>query len=240
MPVFLSVPLCVLMGYLMGCFNPAYLFARAKGFDIRETGSGNAGASNAAITMGKGVGVVSALLDIFKAWLAVKLALHLFPALTYAPEIAGTFCILGHIFPVFMHFRGGKGLACLGGVILAFNVKVFLVALLAELLLVLITNYICFAAISMSIIYPILYGFMTARPVGALILALVIPAILYKHIENLRRIRAGTEARFSSLWHREADLERIAQNSARGVQPDSTDKAPDDEDKTTRNSNGES
>lgn len=212
MPVWLSVILCILMGYFIGCINPAYLFARIRGFDIRKTGSGNAGASNAVIVMGKAVGIISAILDIAKGVLSVRLAMLLFPALVYAGEIAGVACILGHIFPVFMGFRGGKGLAALGGVILAFDPRVFLIMLLLEILLIFITDYICFTAITASVIFPILHGFMTGRVIGALILAIAVPAILYKHMENLRRIKAGTEAHFSLLWHRDKEAQRLEAN----------------------------
>ena len=84
MSIWLSVILCALLGYLLGCINPAYLIARARGFDIRSRGSGNAGASNAVITMGKAAGVFSAIIDIFKAWLAVCLATRYFTALSAA------------------------------------------------------------------------------------------------------------------------------------------------------------
>lgn len=212
MPVWLSVILCILMGYLIGCINPAYLFARIRGFDIRKTGSGNAGASNAVIVMGKTVGIISAILDIAKGVLSVRLAMLLFPELVYAGEIAGVASILGHIFPVFMGFRGGKGLAALGGVILAFDIRIFLIMLLLEILLIFITDYICFTAITASVIFPILHGFMTGQVIGALILAIAVPAILYKHMENLRRIRAGTEAHFSLLWHRDKEAQRLEAN----------------------------
>ncbi len=106
MSIWLSVILCALLGYLLGCINPAYLIARARGFDIRSRGSGNAGASNAVITMGKAAGVFSAIIDIFKAWLAVCLATRYFTALSVggipvAGEIAGVACMLGHMFPFY-------------------------------------------------------------------------------------------------------------------------------------------
>ncbi|MGN1445913.1 MAG: glycerol-3-phosphate acyltransferase [Eubacteriales bacterium] len=227
MPVWLSAILCILMGYFIGCINPAYLFARIRGFDIRKTGSGNAGASNAVIVMGKTVGIISAILDIAKAVLSVRLAILLFPKLVYAGEIAGVACILGHIFPVFMGFRGGKGLAALGGVILAFDPRVFLIMLLLEILLIFITDYICFTAITASVIFPILHGFMTGQVIGALILAIAAPAILYKHMENLRRIKAGTEAHFSLLWHRDKEAQRLEANMGKQEEGSNSDSNSD-------------
>ena len=115
----MSVVVCSAMGYLIGTINPAYIFGKLRGFDIRERGSGNAGATNVVLIMGKLAGLVCALLDIFKSYAAYKLARLLFPMLTFAGILAGCACVLGHIFPVWMHFSGGKGLACIGGLILA-------------------------------------------------------------------------------------------------------------------------
>lgn len=220
MPVWLSVILCALMGYLLGCINPAYLIARARGFDIRSRGSGNAGASNAVITMGKGVGVFSALFDILKASLAVFLAGRLFPRLVVggiviAGELAGVCCMMGHMFPIFMGFRGGKGLACLGGLILADDWRLFLGLLVVTLLVVLIADYICIAPLAITVVYPLLRGLTTGSLATALILCIAIPPVWGKHMVNIKRIANGTEAHFSLLWNREKELDRVAQGAAR-------------------------
>lgn len=207
--------LCMILGYTIGTLNPAFLIAHLKGFDIREKGSGNAGASNALITMGTAAGVFSALFDIGKAWLAVTLARHFFPALTYAAEVAGVYTILGHIFPLTMGFRGGKGLASLGGVVLAFNGKVFCMLFLAELVLALILDYICVVPITASVIFPVIYYFITGQIFGTVLYAFLAPLYLYKHLENLRRIRAGTEAKLSYLWSKDEEVLRM-KREARG------------------------
>lgn len=204
-----STIFCMAAGYLIGTFNPAFLIAKWQGFDIRERGSGNAGASNAIITMGKGVGIFSALFDIAKAVFAVWLARRFFPELTYAAEIAGICTILGHIFPFAMHFRGGKGLACLGGVILAFSAKVFWIMLAIELVITLIVDFIVVVPLTASVAFPIVYYFVTGKVIGAVLYALMVPVFFYKHVENLKRIRNGTEAHFSFLWRRDAEIERI-------------------------------
>lgn len=219
MPVWLSVILCALMGYLLGCINPSYIIARARGFDIRSRGSGNAGASNAVITMGKGVGIFSALFDIFKASLAVFLAGRLFPRLVVggvviAGELAGVCCMMGHMFPVFMGFRGGKGLACLGGLILADDWRLFLGLLVVTLLAVLISDYICIAPLMLTVVYPLLRGVTTGSLATALILCIAIPPVWGKHMVNIKRIASGTEVHFSLLWNREEELDRVAQSSA--------------------------
>ena len=207
---FLKLLLCGLSGYLIGSINPAYLIARTRGFDIRKHGSGNAGASNAVITMGKKTGAFIALFDIIKAVVSVWIARYfILPGVAYASCLAGTACIIGHIFPIFMRFRGGKGLACLGGVILALNPMVFAVLICIELVLVLIIDYICIVPITASLIYPALYGSITDDNVGAVIFMVATVVILYKHVENVRRIRNGTEAHFSYLWKKDHEIERL-------------------------------
>lgn len=201
-----------LMGYLIGCINPSYLIAKYNGFDIRDRGSGNAGASNAVITMGKKVGAFSAVFDIVKAYASVKLAAILFPAFALAAEVAGVFCILGHIFPVSMHFHGGKGLACLGGVILGFSAPLFIVLLSVEILLALIVDYICIVPITASIIFPMIYFIFTHNVGGTLLLSVASAVILFKHLENINRIRKGTEAHLSFLWKRDEEIRRVQEN----------------------------
>ena len=200
---------CALLGYFVGCINPAYMISKIKGFDIRKRGSGNAGASNAVITMGKRVGILIALFDIVKAFAVVRVSMLLFPTFVLAMPITGAACILGHIFPVFMGFRGGKGLACLGGVILAFHEVTFLIMLLSELVLVLIVDYICVVPITASIIFPIVYAKMTGEYIGALVLGGISVIMILKHIENLKRIRNGMEMHFSYLWKKNREIERL-------------------------------
>lgn len=203
---------CSLIGYGIGVVNPSYLIAKNKGHDIREEGSGNAGASNALILFGKAVGFLCAILDIMKAFLAVRLTKGLFPGFRHCLAVTGTACILGHIFPFYMGFKGGKGLACLGGTILAYDWKVFLIMLGAALLLALITDYICFVPITAAIALPVIYGIMEKDGLGAAILSIVAVVVFIKHLENLKRIRNGTELHLSYLWHPQAEVERIKEN----------------------------
>ena len=102
------------LGYAIGNLNPAYVMGLRKGYDIRKKGSGNAGATNLMILEGKKAGAFVMCFDISKAAVSVGLARKLFLQSGYAGEAAGVGCILGHMYPALMHFRGGKGLACLG------------------------------------------------------------------------------------------------------------------------------
>ena len=196
-------------GYLIGMVNPAYIFGRLRGFDIRGRGSGNAGATNVTLVMGKAAGLLCMFLDILKSFIAYRLAKALFPARVCAGIIAGVACILGHIFPLWMGFSGGKGLACIGGLVLAYNWRLFLLMLAAEILLVLIFQYICIMPISVSIVFPIVYSTQTGDAAGTLALVALIPVIVYKHLPNLRRILSGQEARISWLWNAEKEEARL-------------------------------
>lgn len=205
----MHVVFCGTMGYLLGSINPAYIFGKLRGFDIRKRGSGNAGATNVTLVMGKAVGLVCALLDIFKSFIAYRLAKALFPLSVFAGVLSGCACILGHIFPVWMGFAGGKGLACIGGLILAYNWKLFLLLLAMEIILALVTNYICVMALSITLIFPVIYAVQTGDVTGTLLLCTLIPVVYYKHLPNIRRILSGREARLSWLWNAKAEEDRL-------------------------------
>ncbi|MCM1506192.1 MAG: glycerol-3-phosphate acyltransferase [Ruminococcus flavefaciens] len=205
----MQIVLCSLLGYLIGNINPAYILSKLKGFDIRERGSGNAGASNVTMVMGKKAGVFTALFDIFKAFSATIIAVHLFPQIRYAKILAGVSCIMGHIFPFFMKFHGGKGLACLGGLILSFNQTVFFSLLLIEVIIALAVDYICIVAPSGAVIFTFVYAFITGDPTGTFLLAVVSVIILFKHIENFERIHNGEEAHISFLWNKNNEINRL-------------------------------
>lgn len=148
----------LLASYLVGSINPSYIIGRLKGIDIRKQGSGNAGASNATVVLGKWVGIFSGVFDILKATGVMLLFPLIFGNIPYLAECAGVACIVGHIFPIFMNFKGGKGLACFGGLVLAIDPRLFGLILAAEILLLLLVDYICIVPITAVIIIPIVYG----------------------------------------------------------------------------------
>lgn len=206
-----SVFVCMALGYLVGGLNPAFLMAKAKGFDIRSRGSGNAGASNAVILMGKSAGLFCALFDIFKAYFIFKLTMRLYPLYKILPIIAGVCCILGHMFPIAMNFRGGKGLATLGGVILAYSPVWFAILIFTELCLAIALNYICVVAPSASLIFMIIL-FVNHGAAYAIAFLPVVIAIFYRHMDNFKRIYYGVEARFSFLWNKQNEENRVREN----------------------------
>lgn len=196
------------IGYTLGSINPAYIIGSRKGYDIREKGSGNAGATNVMLLEGKAAGTFVTAFDMGKAAAAVKISETLFPEYESAGETAGAAAVLGHMFPAYMGFRGGKGLACLGGTILALGKKDFSYMMLAEICVLFATKYLCFVPMSASVIYPLYRGITTGNWKGAAILGTVAPPVFIKHIENLKRISEGKEFKVSFLWKKLEELER--------------------------------
>ena len=205
------VSLCILIGYLIGNFSPAYLFGKTKGYDIREEGSGNVGATNAFILVGKHAFFITALLDILKAFIAWKICEFLFPAFPVAGPLAAVACIIGHMYPVLLGFHGGKGLASLGGAVLAWRWQWFFLLLGIAILLAFATRYVCLVAPTMSLVIPGCYYWQTGFLAGALILLIPAVPIFIKHWENFVHIYEGTEMRTSFIWNKEAELKRIGQ-----------------------------
>lgn len=197
------------MGYAIGNINPAYIMGLRRGYDIRKRGSRNAGATNLMILEGKKAGTFVMCFDISKAVFSVGLAHRLLGSSGLAGEAAGTGCILGHMYPALMRFRGGKGLACLGGVILSFGVHDFLITLFLESVLLMATRYLCLVPITGAVFYPVYHGIERGDWRAAAILGLVTLPMLSKHVENLERIKQGKELKLDFLWDKDGELDRI-------------------------------
>ena len=198
----------VVLGYLMGCSSMAYYIGKWKKQDVRQAGTGNLGASNTAVLFGWGAAIAVAIHDIGKAFLAVLLCRWLFPELAYAGVAAGVASVVGHIFPCFLKFKGGKGMASYFGIILALNWKMALLLAVVLVLITLITDYISLAAISMSLVSPV-YTAVVAHNVGvALILAVGTAVMLCKHRENIVRIATHREIGLRSTARGEKRIDR--------------------------------
>ncbi|MBQ8496390.1 MAG: glycerol-3-phosphate acyltransferase [Clostridia bacterium] len=182
---------CILIGYFLGCISPSYLFSKIKKVDLRNHGTGNLGGSNTMMVLGKSYGLIVMLFDVMKAFLAVEICLKIFPKLMYAGIVAGTSAVLGHNFPFYLRFHGGKGLASLGGFILAESPQQFLFLLLVCAALTLIINYICVLPVSASILYPFLAG-LKYRSFSAFFIALLCStSVIYRHRQNIKDAREG-------------------------------------------------
>ena len=188
----------VLMGYLLGTSSMSYYLARLNQVDIRNQGSKNLGASNAMILMGWKAGILVGIHDIGKAFLAVYLMKYFFPDVLYVKEIAGVACVIGHIFPFYLKFKGGKGFASYVGMMFALNWKVGIVVGIAIILVTLITDYIVSGTITTIVSVPIILGFLNKSMILAGILCIASLVIAYKHRENFVRMYNGTEIGFRS------------------------------------------
>lgn len=183
----------VVIGYFIGCLSPSYVIAKLKKVEIRKVGSGNLGGTNTYFHVGKGWGIFVALFDIFKAIFSVIICQYLFPDLINVGLIAGVATIIGHMFPVFLKFKGGKGLACMGGLVLATEWRFFIILLIIGCLLSILFNYGVMVAISAAVFYPIMYSIKMQSLIVFFILLIPSAAMIYKHMGNVRNIQAGEE-----------------------------------------------
>ncbi len=204
----LKIFIAIFISYLIGAIPCAYIFCRLiKGVDIRKSGSGNVGATNASRVLGKPLGIVVLLLDIFKGFLAVWLlaGLSIFKATGISSETLGVTlglsCVAGHNWPIFLGFKGGKGIATTLGVLLALalqvsELKIILVfSLLTWIAAFIITRVVSVASILAGIslpIYAVLFGSPKAIVLFCVVLSLL--AVL-RHLPNIKRIFQGEEPR---------------------------------------------
>ena len=146
---------CVLIGYLLGSLNPAHFLSQRKGVDLRNEGTGNLGATNTALVLGKKAGIVVLVFDIFKSYFAAKIAKIMFPHLAIAGLVSSIGVLIGHCFPVFLRFQGGKALAAYGGLILAYDHWIFLVLLTLGTILCFAFNYGVLMALTAGTLFPV-------------------------------------------------------------------------------------
>ena len=170
----------------------AFYLSRLMGVDMRSGGSKDLGASNALVLMGWRYGVLVALHDMGKAALAVALARHFAGELPGITAAAGVACVLGHIFPFYLRFKGGKGFASYLGMTLALNWKFALIVLFMVALVTLISDYIVLGTVTTVLVVPAYMAFTGSLLLSA-ILSLATAAILFKHRENFSRLCRGTE-----------------------------------------------
>lgn len=191
----------VLGAYLLGAIPFSFLLVRLRGLDIRTVGSGNVGATNALRAAGKAVGVLALMLDAAKGVAAVLLARRIgAPAEIVAAAAAAA--VLGHMFPVFLGFRGGKGVATAGGALGSLEPIVFLATLAIFVLVVLLWRYVSLGSILAVLGFPALLwlfsraGWIAPAP-GPLLLGSTAIALLIvlRHQSNIRRLLDGSEHR---------------------------------------------
>lgn len=200
------------IAYLIGSINFSIILSkRMAGFDIREKGSGNAGTTNMLRAVGKKAAVITLICDILKgvvsiliAVLAGKIVKNLDNALLV--QLAGIFVIIGHTFPIFFKFKGGKGIATSLGVLLMINWQIGLICLIFALVLMALTKMVSVGSIAAAILFPILVAFIDQNYIvptsnsnwSYLVFSIIVALlVIFNHRANVQRILNGTENRLS-------------------------------------------
>ena len=201
----LRIALILAVAYLIGSIPSGYLIVRAtEGEDVREKGSGGTGATNVSRSAGKGAGILTLILDVIKGvfveFLAGILSDGLFPFADWTIAFAGVLAILGHIFPVWLRFRGGKGVATALGVFLMLEPIVVVIALVVFAITFALTRYVSLASlvaissITIAILALTLFDpFELPNAIAALLSA---GLVIFAHRANIQRLIAGSEPKF--------------------------------------------
>lgn len=199
--------LVAIIAYAIGSINFSIIFSKKfAGFDVREKGSGNAGTTNMLRSVGKGLAALTLLCDILKGIAAVLVALGIGKiAKDIKPEIlvqlAGFFAVVGHTFPVYFGFKGGKGVATSLGLLLLINWQIGLICLVFALLVMILTRMVSLGSIMAALLFPVLTIFITEHYIveGNYIIFGIAMAIfvIFNHRSNLKRIYKGEENKLS-------------------------------------------
>lgn len=214
MPVFAYIIVAV-AAYLLGSIPTGFLVTKAKGIDIQKAGSGNIGATNAMRVLGKPAGIFVMLADCAKGYVACKFLAPLIfnwlssgfsnPAPGFLNEpielqlrlyvIAGIFAVLGHNYPCWLRFKGGKGIATTAGVYLALAPVALLIALAVFILTILVTRFVSVGSIVAAAVLPVAVWFTKENVLLEVVTIALCVLAIYKHKSNIKRLMAGTESR---------------------------------------------
>ena len=184
--------------YLLGSIPTGLLLGKACGIDVRTRGSGNIGATNLYRTVGRRVGVLTLIGDCLKGMLPVLAVRHFFPAGGDLAAWVGLAAFCGHVFSVFLSFRGGKGVATALGVFLALTPRAVVVALAVFLLLTVIWRYVSLGSICAAAVMPPAVWWLGGGRVILVVTLLISAVVIIRHAENITRLVAGTENRFKT------------------------------------------
>lgn len=202
--MFLSIILISIVSYLIGCINTSLIITKVfKKRDIREMGSGNAGFTNALRTLGKKTAVITFAGDFIKGVLAVWISLiisNLFNSYNLNLLYLSSFmCVLGHIFPCFFNFRGGKGILTAWSSTLLIDLRVFVILISVFLILFLLSKIISLGSVCAAISYPVAVFFMRYENniIPFVISVITCSIVIFRHKDNIKRLLSGTEKKIT-------------------------------------------
>ena len=203
-----------IIAYLIGSVNFSVILSKKMaGFDVREKGSGNAGSTNMLRSVGKKAAAITLICDILKGVISISISIILGKMIQgvnkeLLVQIAGIAVVIGHTFPIFFQFKGGKGVATSLGVLLMSNWQIGLICLVFALVLMILTRIVSLGSCGAAVLFPVLtlfinenYTVLTAGKKGTtyLVYSIILAVIvLFNHRSNIKRILNGTENRLSS------------------------------------------
>ena len=191
--------LAVVIGYLFGCSSMALYVSKFKKVDLTKEGSGALTTSNTVTQVGFKLGLLVFFHDVFKTVFAILIMRLIYPDATIAHWLAGFCTVLGHIFPFYNKFKGGKGHACCVGVIYTMAPLYALIMTPVVIAVILLTDYIVFGGFATASAITV-YLFCTEQWLAGIFSLVLLAVIVLKHIENLKRIKNGTEKKVSALY----------------------------------------
>lgn len=196
-----KILICLIIGYGFGCISTGYLVGKAYHIDIRKYGSGNAGTTNALRTLGWKAGALTYLGDFIKAIVPILIFRNIiFADLEYSTLLGlytGLGVVLGHNYPFWLRFKGGKGIAVTSGVMAAFDPLLIPVFVLVFCTIVAITRYVSLGSLVVSMLFPIWIGFTHKGDIHMLVIGILYTvSAFYTHRANIKRLLQGTENKF--------------------------------------------
>lgn len=211
---YIAFILIAVVSYLLGSLNFGVILSNhVKKDDVRNHGSGNAGTTNMLRNYGKGIALMTIIGDMLKVFIAIAVAFLIVrytPALLgstgeislqsldanmFIKSLAGFFCVLGHIFPCYFRFKGGKGVATAGGMVFAIDWRIALILLAVFIIIVAVTKYVSLGSIIMAILYPVFIYFFHRSIVLTVIAAVFTVVVIAAHKENIKKLIQHTESK---------------------------------------------
>lgn len=203
--MFLDIFLCLFIGYIFGCFQTGYFYGKSKGIDIRNYGSGNAGTTNTLRVLGKKAGYITYLGDALKAIFAIMIVKYIIYGQLITPSMdfhlllayTGFGVALGHNYPFYLNFKGGKGIATTSGVMLALDLRIGLIGIIGFFIIFFATRYVSVGSLYMSLAFPICVLIFYPGEWHLFAVSVIFWLMAWmRHRENIKRLLNGNENRF--------------------------------------------